>query len=119
MGKALSKEEQATLRVFQLILSKRAVKDDQQLLKDVLGWGKVKGFFVIPRNIFNILEWDRFGITLWDAIRDGSKETKGLRNRIYKVEKGYGYSQPQDGKNEEKVTNRKIYCDVERGSMVE
>ncbi|KAF4805695.1 hypothetical protein TURU_000121 [Turdus rufiventris] len=118
MAKALSKEEQAKLNVLQVIFSKRAVKDDPELLKRVLGWGQERRFFVTPRSIFDTLEWDRFGISLWDAIRDGSKETKGLRNGIYKEVKGVGYSQPQDGKKQEKVTNQKIYCDVERGSTV-
>ena len=56
------------------------------------------------------------GNNLWDAVSDGSKETKGVRNGIHKVGNGYGYRQPQDGKKEEKVTNWKMYRAVEHGS---
>ena len=77
MGKALSKEEQATLNVLQLIVSKRAVKDDPELFRRVLGWGQERGFSVSPRSVLDTLEWDRFGINLWDAVSDGSKETMG------------------------------------------
>ncbi|KAF4805352.1 hypothetical protein TURU_001237 [Turdus rufiventris] len=119
MEKALSKEERATLNVLQLILPKRAVKDEPELFKRVLGWGQERGCSVNTRSVLETLEWERLGINLWDAVSDGSEETKGLRNGIYKVVKGYGYSQPQDGKKEEKVTNRKIYCAVGRGSMSE
>ena len=58
MGKALSKEEQDTLNVLQLILSKRAVKDELELFRRVLGWGQERGFSVTPRNVLDTLEWD-------------------------------------------------------------
>lgn len=70
MGKALSKEEQATLNILQRILSMRAVKYDPE--------GQERGFFVTPRSGFDSFEWERLGVILWDAVSDGSKETKGL-----------------------------------------
>ncbi|KAL2295689.1 hypothetical protein Nmel_000808 [Mimus melanotis] len=70
MGKALSKEEQAMLN--------RAAKYDPEVLKRLLRWAQERGFFATLRSVFGTLEWERLGITLWNVLSDGSKETKGL-----------------------------------------
>ncbi|XP_031948061.1 uncharacterized protein LOC116435670 [Corvus moneduloides] len=74
MGKGLSKEEQATFRVLQRIVSEREIKYDPEVLKGLLRWGQERGFFATLWSVVNTLEWERLGIALWD----GLKETKGL-----------------------------------------
>lgn len=78
MGKTLSKEEQATLTVLQIILSKRAIKNDPEVLKSLLRWGQEREFFATPKSVFDTPKWERLGLALWDAVSEGSKETKGL-----------------------------------------
>ncbi|KAL2310240.1 hypothetical protein Nmel_006488 [Mimus melanotis] len=84
MRKVLSKEEQAMLNILQHILSKRSVKYDMETLKRLLRWVQERGIFASPRSVFNTLEWERLDEILWDAMSDGSKETKGL-SMVWKV----------------------------------
>lgn len=78
MGRTLSKEEQPTLHILQHILSKREFKYDPEVLKRLQKWGQERVFFTTPRGVFDTLEWERLGTELWDAVSNGSKETKGL-----------------------------------------
>lgn len=84
IGKALSKEEQDTLNIIQHILSKRESKYDLEVLKKLLKWGQERGYFTTLRSIFHTFKWEGLGIELWDAVSDGSKETKGL-STVWKV----------------------------------
>lgn len=74
----MSKEEEATLNLLHIILSKKEDKYDQEVLKKLLKWGRDRRFFATPRSIFDTREWDRVGSERCEAVSSGPKGTKAL-----------------------------------------
>ncbi|XP_074667274.1 uncharacterized protein LOC141917750 [Strix aluco] len=76
MGSTLTRDEQAVVKLLQLILSVRGIKYDKSALEGLLKWSREKGLIPSPGLIFEAATWEATGKQLWDSVSDGGKSAR-------------------------------------------
>ncbi|XP_074667419.1 uncharacterized protein LOC141917790 [Strix aluco] len=76
MGSTLTRDEQAAVKLLQLILSVRGIKYDKSALEGLLKWSREKGLIPSAGRVFEAATWEATGKQLWDSVSDGGKSAR-------------------------------------------
>ena len=78
MGTNLSKEEEAVLSKWTLILKRKGLKLTGNNLQKMLIWGRQRGFEASSAVAFSVTTWRSLGEALFDATSKGEKDATDL-----------------------------------------
>ncbi|XP_074708923.1 uncharacterized protein LOC141936097 [Strix uralensis] len=80
MGSTLTRDEQAVVKLLQLILSVRGIKYEKSALEGLLKWSREKGLIPSAGLVFEASTWEAIGKQLWDSVSDGGKSAREVNN---------------------------------------
>ncbi|KQK77590.1 hypothetical protein AAES_124021 [Amazona aestiva] len=71
-------KEEAVVKLLQHIVSKRGIRYDADMLKQLLLWAKNRNLLPSVSTAFAVNTWDAMGQAMWEDISKGSEEEKHL-----------------------------------------